>query len=230
MSIPGVIDWSIFWGSSWATFYVFTFGWSFRATGRENLPTTGPALLVANHQSFIDPLLVGLAATRQLTYLARSNLWKNRLLGRGITHFGAVPIDRGYGREGLQTVFTELDKGHAVLMFPEGERTHTGELQPLKPGVSLLLKRITCPIVPIGVAGAYQAWPKHQKWPTPDPLPFASHGRSMSVAYGKPIDPVHYKGMDREAMLLDLGEEIRKAYDAAERVRRSPWGKFPTYP
>jgi 1-acyl-sn-glycerol-3-phosphate acyltransferase len=230
MSPTGVIDWGTYWGAYWATFYAVTFGWGFRVTGRENLPTTGPALLVANHQSFIDPALVGLGAGRRLTYLARSNLWNNRILARLITQFGAVPIDRGFGREGLQTVFAELDKGKAVVMFPEGERTGTGELQPLKPGVSLLLKRVTCPIVPVGIAGAFQAWPRHQKWPTPKPLPLAGGGRGISVAYGEPVDPVRYKGMEREAMLADLGDEIRKAHDAAERVRRSPWGELPACP
>lgn len=221
MSATGVIDWGIYWSAYWTAFYGFTFGWSFRAAGRANLPTNGPALLVANHQSFIDPALIGLGATRQLTYLARSNLWNNRILARVINQFGAVPIDRGFGREGLQTVFTELDKGKAVLMFPEGERTRTGELLPLKPGISLLVKRVTCPIVPVGVAGAYQAWPAQRKWPTPDPLPLASQGRTIGVAFGEPIDPVRYRGMEREAMLLELGEEIRKAYEAAEQVRRT---------
>ncbi len=220
MSPAAVIDSGIYWWSYWFAFYGFTFGWGFRATGREHLPRTGPALLVSNHQSFIDPVLVGSAATRRVTYLARSNLWNNKVLGRVIDHYGAVPIDRGFGREGLQTVFTELDKGKAVLMFPEGERTRTGELLPLKAGISLLVKRVTCPIVPVGVTGAYQAWPPHRKWPTPDPLPLASRGRAIGVAFGEPIDPARYKGMDREAMLLALGAEIRKAHEAAERVRR----------
>jgi len=221
MPATGVIDWSFYWGAYWTAFYGFTFGWGFRATGRENVPTTGPALLVANHQSFIDPALIGLAATRPLTYLARSNLWNNRILARLIDQLGAVPIDRGFGRDGLQTVFAELDKGKAVLMFPEGERTRTGQLLPLKPGVSLVVKRVACPIVPIGVAGAYQAWPKHQTWPTLDPLPLASKGRAIGVAFGEPIDPTRYKGVEREAMLADLEVEIRKTIDAAERVRRT---------
>jgi len=206
--------------SDLAAFYAFTFGWSFRATGRENLPRTGPVLLVANHQSFADPVLVGAAAPRWLTYLARSSLWNNRLLGRLIDAYRAVPIDRGFGKEGLQTVLDQLAKGRAVLMFPEGERTHTGELQPLKPGVSLLVKRVTCPIVPVGVAGAYRAWPRTRKVPLLDPLPLASRGRGIAVAFGRPIDPARYKTMDREAMLVDLGAAIRTAYEAAERVRR----------
>jgi 1-acyl-sn-glycerol-3-phosphate acyltransferase len=184
-------------------------------------------LLVANHQSFIDPVLVGSAAPRWLTYLARSNLWHNRILARLIDAYQAVPIDRGFGKEGLQTVLGLLDIGRAVLMFPEGERTHTGELQPLKPGVSLLVKRVTCPIVPVGIAGAYQAWPRQRKWPLLDPLVLASRGRGIAVAFGEAIDPARYKGMDREAMLADLGAAIRTAYEMAERVRRKADGSGP---
>jgi 1-acyl-sn-glycerol-3-phosphate acyltransferase len=210
MALPGMMTEALYRATDLAAFYAFTVGWSFRAAGRENLPRTGPVLLVANHQSFMDPMLIGSAAPRWLTYLARSNLWHNRVLARVIDAYGGVPIDRGFGKEGLQ----------AVLMFPEGERTHTGELQPLKPGVSLLVKRVTCPIVPVGVAGAYQAWPRYRKWPRLDPLVLASRGQGIAVAFGEAIDPARYKGMDREAMLADLGAEVRKAYEAAERVRR----------
>jgi 1-acyl-sn-glycerol-3-phosphate acyltransferase len=220
MPFESVADRAVYRAVHWATFYSFTFGWSFRAAGRANLPPAGPVLLVANHQSFIDPVLVGLGAIRPLTYLARSNLWDDRRLGRLIDYWGAVPIDRGFGKEGLQTVLGELAKGRVVLMFPEGERTHTGELQPLKPGLSLLVKRVTCPIVPVGVAGAYQAWPRHHKRPAAEPLWRASAGRGIGVAFGTPIDPTRYAGMDRDAMLTDLEREIRVAYETAERVRR----------
>ena len=126
----------------WLSYHALTFGLSFRATGRENIPVTGPALLVSNHQSYIDPWLIGQAATRRLRYLARHNLFHNAMFARLIRCYGAVPIDRGFGKEGLQTVFKELADGQAVVIFAEGERTHTGEVQPLKPGISLLMKRV----------------------------------------------------------------------------------------
>jgi 1-acyl-sn-glycerol-3-phosphate acyltransferase len=222
MALSGLTAEAVYGASHLAAFYAFTFGWSFRSVGRQNLPRTGPVLLVANHQSFIDPVLVGAAASRWLTYLARSSLWHSKALGRVIDAYDAVPIDRGFGKEGLQTVLDQLAKGRAVLMFAEGERTHSGELQPLKPGVSLLVKRVTCPIVPVGVAGAYQAWPRQRKWPLPDPLFLASRGRGIAVAFGAAIDPARYKGLDRQAMLADLQAEVRKAYEAAEQVRRKP--------
>lgn len=220
MPIPAVADWAIYSATYWAAVGGFTFGWGLRATGRRHLPPTGPVLIASNHQSFMDPVLIGAAANRRLTYLARSSLFDRPALAAVIRHFGAVPIDRGFGKEGLQTVLGELARGKAVLMFPEGERTHDGRLQPLKPGVSLLVKRVTCPIVPAAVAGVYDAWPRHRKLPTPAPLGLPSDGRSIAVAFGPPVDPARYKGMDRDAMLTDLQAEIARAYAAAERVRR----------
>ena len=204
----------------WGTFYAFTFGWGFRTAGRKHLPDSGPVLLVSNHQSAMDPVLVGAAATRPLTYLARSTLWNNRALARVIDYWGAVPIDRGFGREGLQTVWSALDRGAVVLMFAEGHRTETGDLQPLKPGVTLLLKRVTCPVVPVGIAGAFDAWPPSRKWPRFDPLVGPGHGRSIAVAFGSPIDPARYENWDRDAVLADLQDEVRRAHETAEQIRR----------
>lgn len=204
----------------WSAFYGFTLGWSFRATGQAHLPKTGPVLIVSNHQSFLDPVLIGAAANRRLTYLARQTLFDNPILARIIRHYWAVPIDRGFGKEGLQTVLGELAREQAVLMFPEGERTHTGELQPLKPGVSLLIKRVQCPIVPAAVAGVYNAWPRDRKWPSLNPLFLPDAGRAIAVAFGPAIDPSRYQGVDREWMLSDLRNAIAQVKYTAENVRR----------
>jgi len=212
----------IYHSSFWPSFYATTLGLSLRATGRHNIPTTGPALLVANHQSFIDPWLIGQAATRRLRYLARHTLFNNKYFASLIRCYGAVPIDRGFGKEGLQTVFKELEAGQAVVIFAEGERTHTGEVQPLKPGISLLIKRVTCPIIPVGLAGAYQMWPRHQKLPRPECLFLPATGRAITVAYGEPIDSSRYKKMDRDAMLTDLRDAIVRSCDTANRLRRKP--------
>lgn len=222
MPATDLIDTAIYSAAYWSAFTAFTFGWSLRAWGRRNLPPSGPVLLVSNHQSFIDPVLIGAVANRRLTYLARSNLFDNPALARVIRHFDAVPIDRGFGKEGLQTVLKQLDRGKAVVMFPEGERSYTGELQPLKPGVSLLLKRVQCPVIPVGVAGVYQAWSRHMKYPIPSPLFWPDQGRSLGVAFGPVIPPEQYREGSREQMLENVGEQIRLAYLQAERIRRKP--------
>lgn len=222
MPFTSVTDWAIFRATYWATFHAATFGWGFRAAGRFRLPRSGPVLLLANHESHFDPVLINLASIRPLRFVAKRELFAAPLFGRVIRHFGAVPIDRNFGREGLHVALDLLAQGEPVVMFPEGERTPTGAMQPLKPGVSLLLKRVECPVVPVGIAGAYQAWPRTRPLPAPDPLPLSSEDRSIAVAFGEPIPPSHFKGRDRDAILAEIEAAIRGAYTEADRVRRKP--------
>jgi 1-acyl-sn-glycerol-3-phosphate acyltransferase len=204
----------------WSTFTFWTFASSLRRGGWGNVPKDGPVLLVANHQSMLDPNLIGLSCRRYLMYLARKNLFEQPVLGWFIRSVNAVPIDRGFGKEGIQSVLDALARGGAVLMFPEGERTHTGEVQPLKPGVSLLIKRVKCPIVPVGVAGTYAAFNRHMKFPRFSPLLLPPGPATIAISVGKPIDPDRYKGMDRDAMLADLREQLVKQAAEAEKLRR----------
>lgn len=212
----------------WTYFTGMTLGWSLRSAGRRRLPRTGPVLILANHQSHFDPMLIALCATRQLRFLARSDLFRGALFSRLIRAYGAVPIDRGFGKEGLQVGLDLLNRGEAVVVFPEGERTHTGRIQPLKPGISLLLKRVRCPVVPVGIAGAYAAWPRHELLPIPDPIFLPSGGRSIAVAFGPVIPPEVLADLDRPAMIAEVEAALRGAHEEAEKLRRKPAGSSST--
>ena len=217
---PGLIGRRWYDFANLVAFPFYFFGFSYRYSGRANVPRRGPVLLVSNHQSMLDPVLIGACTNRYLTFLARSTLFSVPVIGPLIRSLNAIPIDRNMGKDGIQSVLERLTLGQAVLMFPEGERTHTGEVQPLKPGVSLLIKRVMCPIVPVGIAGCFAAWNRFMKWPRWSP-PFVAPGPStIGVAIGKPIDPKRYQGMDRAATLDDLRMEIARQKEAAERLRR----------
>ncbi len=204
----------------WSSFTYFTFGFSLRRSGWANMPASGPVLVVANHQSMFDPVLVGLSSRRYLAFLARSNLFTQPGLAPLIRVLGAVPIDRNMGKDGIQAVLDALGRGRAVLMFPEGERTHTGKVQPLKAGVSLLIRRVTCPIVPVGIAGCFAAWSRSMKWPRMSPLFLPPGPSTIAVAVGEPIGPERYKGKDRDWVVEDLHRELVWMHAAAERLRR----------
>ena len=221
VALPGDLTQRVaFHSTFWLTYYAVAFGLSFRASGRANVPTSGPVLLACNHQSFIDPWLVGNASPRWLVYLARHSLFKNPLFAAAIRAYGAVPIDRGFGKEGLQAVLALLDKGRAVVVFPEGERTHDGTLQPLKPGISLLIKKANCQIVPVGLSGCYDVWPRHEAMPHPETLFHEAAGRSIGLHYGPPVHSSVYHAMPREAMLDDLRDRIAASVVVADRLRR----------
>ena len=204
----------------WSSFTFFTFGFSFRRAGWARVPRKGPFLLLSNHQSMFDPVLVGLSSRRYLSYLARSNLFEQPVLAPVIRSLNAIPIDRNMGKDGIQAVLNALGAGQAVLMFPEGERTHDGTVLPLKPGVSLLIKRVKCPIVPVGIAGAFAAWSRFMKIPNPSPLLLPPGPSTIAVSVGEPLDPARFATMKRDAMMDDLHAVLVAQHAAADRLRR----------
>jgi 1-acyl-sn-glycerol-3-phosphate acyltransferase len=200
----------------------FTFGHSLRFAGRQNLPKSGPALLIANHESFIDPLLVGVSVRRHLAFLARANLFKGAF-GRFLRSVNTHPVDQeGFAREGLKAMIDLLGQGWPVLVFPEGERAMDGVMNPFKPGVHLIIKKSLAPVVPCGIAGAYEALPRQRHPPIPGHSPlFLPPGNStIAVVIGKPLDGARFAKMPREAALAELFAEVQKVQRQAERLRR----------
>jgi 1-acyl-sn-glycerol-3-phosphate acyltransferase len=191
-----------------------------RVSGQANIPLHGPLLMLANHESYLDPMLIGTCSPRHVTYLARHTLFRGAF-GKLLTSLRSVPIDQdGVGRAGLVTIINELQRGRAVLVFPEGTRTHDGTMQPLKPGIALLINRTKAPVLPVGVAGTYDAWPLWRKLPHLAPLGLAGSGRrGVSVVFGKPIEAARFAGRPRDEMLKDVADEMRQVMAAAERLR-----------
>jgi 1-acyl-sn-glycerol-3-phosphate acyltransferase len=207
--------------SYFAAALTFTMGWSFRSQGRPNVPRTGPVLLIANHQSFLDPILVGLAARRHLCYLARKTLFKNPAFAWLIRMHNAVPIDQeGIGKEGIKAILQQLQRGQAVVVFPEGNRTDDGDMQPLKPGIQLLIKRTEAQILPVGIAGAYDAWPRWRAYPLPAPLFLPACRGCLAVSIGKPLEARRFAEMPREQSLAELHDAIAVEWRRAQRLRR----------
>lgn len=206
----------------WFAFLTLTFLYSVRVLGRRNMPAKGPLLIVSNHQSMLDPLVLGMAARRYLRYLARDSLFKNRIFAMLIRSVGAVPIDRDFGKAGLQKTLALLDAGWAVLVFPEGERTHDGEIEPFKAGISLLIKRVKAPILPMAIAGAFDAWPRGRALPRLAPLFLRSNPATLAVSIGKPLDPEQFLNLSRDEMLAKLHAAVAAELAKAKRIKRQP--------
>lgn len=199
----------------------YTLAYSYRSVGSHHMPGEGPVLVIANHESFLDPLAVGLAVRRRLHYLARKTLFANPLFGNYLRSVGCVPVDQeGVAKEGLKTSIDLLQAGKAMLIFPEGERSWKGQLAPFKPGLLLLLKRVKVPIVPVGIAGAYEAYPRGAAVPKLSPLFWSGTGRAIAAAVGKPIPSAMLDGMPREQILETLFHAVQEQIDTAEKIVR----------
>lgn len=159
---------------------VFCFWMGYRARGLEHLPDDGGALLLINHQSFLDPLLVGLPLERPVSYLARDNLFQVPVIGHILRNTYVIPINRqAASTASIREAIRRIEHGFYVGIFPEGTRTRDGHVGELKPGFLSLIRRTDVPVIPVGVAGAFEAFPKG----TPFPLP----GR-VRVVIGEPFD------------------------------------------
>jgi 1-acyl-sn-glycerol-3-phosphate acyltransferase len=200
---------------------LFTLGFSMRVEGSRNMPPRGPVLVIANHQSFLDPWLAGMAVRRHLVYLARKTLFRHPLFAGLIRSLNAVPIDQeGVGKEGIKIILSHLRKEKAVLVFPEGNRTEHGGMQPFYPGIHLLIRKAESAIVPVGIAGAFDAYPRWRPVPIPAPLFLPPGKGTLAVSVGKPLDSRRFAEMPREQALAELYAELEKVQQRAEKLRR----------
>jgi 1-acyl-sn-glycerol-3-phosphate acyltransferase len=180
----------------------------YRFSGTSRVPVTGPVLIVSNHQSNLDPVIVGLACPRQLKYLARQglfffpfNLW--------IRALGAVAIDRERGAlAGIRATLELLKQGNAVLVFPEGSRTEDGQLHEMLPGFCLLARRSGATIVPAALDGAFQALPRGSFIVRPHPI---------GVSIGAPITPRQYEQLSDQQLTELVTSRIAQALVEARR-------------
>jgi 1-acyl-sn-glycerol-3-phosphate acyltransferase len=165
-----------------------------RYVHRERMIDHGPVILAANHQSFLDPGFAGGASRRAIYFLARRTLLDGAFLGWLLPKLNVIPVDSetGKDRTALKALIRILRAGEGTLVFPEGQRTPDGNLQPAQPGLGLVIAKTLAPVVPIRMFGAYEAWPIHEKWPRP--------GR-VTVVVGEPI---HFTQQDLQPPSKDL--------------------------
>jgi 1-acyl-sn-glycerol-3-phosphate acyltransferase len=166
-----MIPWFYFFikGLCWIVFRVL---WRFRvAGGLANIPADGPVIVACNHVSYLDPVALGIALQRPLTYLAKKQLFEIPVLGPVIAALGAYPLDReAGGLTALRSAVRVLKEGRCVGIFPEGTRNLSGTAEE-KGGAALLAALSGAPVVPAAIGGSRDA----------------RRLARISVIYGEPI-------------------------------------------
>lgn len=184
-----------------------------RCAGHQHVPATGGVLVCSNHQSYLDPVLVGLGFRRHCNYLARETLFRFSPFGWLIAFVDAIPLDRdGGGLRGLKETLKRLKRGEMVLIFPEGTRSPDGNIAKLKPGFLVLARRGGAALLPVAVDGAFEAWPRRAWIPRPG---------IVRVCIGEPILPQVAATMTDEQLLAELESRIRACHAEARRQRHA---------
>jgi len=170
---------------------------------------SGGLLLASNHQSFLDPLLVGLALPVPIRYVARRELFGVPGFGRLISALGAIPVARGQiDSRALRAVLSVLRRGEPVLVFPEATRTRDGELGRFKRGAASMALRCGVPVLPVAIEGAFACWPRTRLLPRP---------ARVAVVYGEPVRP---EGQDADKMTRRIRDEVETLRKRARRFLR----------
>ena len=172
-------------------------GWKIH--GVENLPKEGPVIIVSNHVSIWDPVVAACSVPRDVSFMAKEELFANPLLGGIFRRLGAFPVKRGQGdTSAIRNSLKVLKEEKVLGLFPEGTRSKTGAMQKGFPGMILLMEKSQAPIVPVRVNGTQNL--------------FVRGWGHLEVIVGKPIFPEQLKAPE--------GVENRREW-AADQIMKA---------
>ncbi len=183
---------------------VFRVLFSYDCVGAAQVPAAGPAIVAANHPSYLDPILLSLPVARPIRFMAWDAILRVPLLGALARLFGAFPVDitPGHGRSAYEAAKRLLVAGELVGIFPEGKRSQAGWMEPqLRAGAARLALETGAPLVPATIRGAFRAWPHFRRLPG-----FVR----IQVRYHEPIDPAPFRSLPEEEAAGALLAELRR--------------------
>jgi 1-acyl-sn-glycerol-3-phosphate acyltransferase len=182
--------------------------------GKENVPPTGPFILVANHQSILDPVFVQVVCPRPVHTLTKSTQFGGAFMGWVLPRVNAIPIRRyRIDPQAVRVVLRRLSQGEGVGIYPEGERSWDASLQPFRRGTIRVLLKAGVPVIPCGVSGSYDVWPRWSK---------TIRRRTVRVEFGSPLRwPAMNRRQERDAMLPEAAEALRVALEALSKCHSS---------
>ena len=187
-----------------------------RAFNRHYEPTSGSALYMCNHQSFMDPPLMSLALRRPMNYMARASLFRYGPVKRLFESLNAFPVKRGEADMGaLKEALRRLKRREQIVLFPEGTRTYDGRIMPFLPGAAMLARRGADWTVPTIIDGAYECWPRKNILPRTG---------QIAIIYGPPMPREEAERMSNEEFITAMREQmIALQADIRRRLGRRPF-------
>lgn len=190
------------WGHRLTNIFCKTMG-HLEVQGVHHIPKEGGVLLVSNHVSFLDPVIVGSAANREIHFMARSTAFDIPGIGKLISMYNAYPVNRGAPDLGaLRKTISLLKAGNVVLMFPEGTRSVDGTLGKARDGACFIADRAGVPTIPVFHSGAERMLPRSSK---------RLRRAKLRVTFGEPLELITEEFETRREMYQQMGNQIMEA-------------------
>jgi 1-acyl-sn-glycerol-3-phosphate acyltransferase len=146
-----------------------------RFVGVEHVPGAGAVVLVPNHVSYMDPVLLSIPVHRPLHFMTLAGFFHVPGLGALIRWCRAFPVREEADRQAVRTAIRILRAGEPLVIFPEGGRSTDGRLLPFRPGAFRIALQMDAPVVPVTIAGAFEAWPAQRRLPGPGRITITYH-------------------------------------------------------
>lgn len=185
--------------------------------GVGNLPPTGGALIVCNHVSYVDTLILSLAAPRPIRFLSYAEFFKRPVLGKILRIAGAIPVSSTKARDAIVRAAECINQGELVCIFPEGQLTRTGCLMEIKSGFELIARRAKCPVVVAHLDGlwgsiySFEGGRYFTKWPR-------GWRRSATVSFSDPLANEAATAPRVREILLALGEDAFRSRSGTDSL------------
>ncbi len=191
-----------------------------KVEGLEHVPREGAYLVVANHTSFLDPMFICSVVPRVIHYITYAFFYYHRAIHWYCKRVFCIPIKKeGNDIATFKQTLRLLKQGELVGIFPEGARSQTGKLSRAQPGVALIALKAGVPILPVGIQGAYEAFPVGSRFPKPSPV---------TLTFGKPFSLDDFLNHDQKP----TGEvQMRAAERIMEKIAGlcGQQGELPTH-
>jgi 1-acyl-sn-glycerol-3-phosphate acyltransferase len=188
--------------------------------GLENIPKHHGALIVSNHQSYLDPVVLGARLRRPLGYIAKEELFEvNPAFTWLLRSLGAFPVRQGRADlHALKESIERLHEGYLLNIYPEGARTPDGKIGKIEKGIALINRRAHVPIIPAVIVGSFEAWPIYRRFPQPRPI---------RVHFGPPME---LTDMTSPEILATIDRTLRKMFDGLSAGPPAPTSRHPAFP
>jgi 1-acyl-sn-glycerol-3-phosphate acyltransferase len=210
--LPPRGDWFLRFARGWARTSLAIAGVSVRVLHSDRLAAGRSFVIVANHESFCDILVLLAHLPMQVRFLAKRSVFRVPVLGWSIAAAGFIPVDRGDRSRGAETVeaaLRRLSGGRSVVIFPEETRTRTGDLLPFKRGAAHLALKSGLPILPVALAGTYRVLKRGSLVITPG---------AVAMSVGDPIEVSGQTMRDRETITRAARDEVQALRAEARRA------------
>ena len=201
--------------------------WPFRVVGAEHLPRRGPAVIVANHTSYLDAIFLYAIAPIKPRFIVWEAHYQMPVLGWIYRALDAIPTDIWSDKptpithQAYRTALAHLQAGGVLCVFPEGARTPDGRFLKWRTGAARLALVTQAPIVPVTINGAYLAWPAYRRWPRRLPVEIIVH---------PPVAPHSPPGLPRREAARQLTRTVRDIVASAYHLPPPEFQPPPEWP